>query len=105
MGAYDVLPASRHSIVDPVGVATAEGLHLFPFRTEKLSPPAPMVLPGTPGGRVGRRPLFVRRPGADRRRGVSFGAGAGAGRAGSVPAGGQSAGPSVPGGSRAGAAG
>ena len=35
----------------------AEGIHLFPFRTEKLSPPAPMVLPGRPGGRVGRRPL------------------------------------------------
>ena len=40
-----------------IGVAMAEGLHLFPFRTEKLSPPAPMVLPGRPGGRVGRRPL------------------------------------------------
>src|SRR5258706_16444945 len=36
----------------------AEGQHLFPFRTEKLSPPAPMVLPGKPGGRVGRCPIF-----------------------------------------------
>jgi hypothetical protein len=35
-------------------VAIAEGSHLFPSRTEKLSSPAPMVLPGTPGGRVGR---------------------------------------------------
>ena len=34
--------------------ATAAGLHLFPSRTEQLSPPAPMVLPAT-GGRVGRR--------------------------------------------------
>ena len=40
-------------------VAIAEGRHLFPFRTEQLSPPAPMVLPGSPGGRVGRcRDLF-----------------------------------------------
>ena len=30
----------------------AKGIHLFPFRTEKLSPLAPMVLPT--GGRVGR---------------------------------------------------
>ena len=44
-----------------IGVAMAEGSHLFPFRTEKLSPPAPMVLPGRPGGRVGRRPIFLRR--------------------------------------------
>src|SRR5215208_4656103 len=27
-------------------VTTAAGIHLFPFRTEKLSPPAPMVLRG-----------------------------------------------------------
>src|SRR5436190_12358289 len=32
----------------------AEGRHPFPFRTRKLSPPAPMVLSGQPGGRVGR---------------------------------------------------
>src|SRR5205085_5748966 len=44
------------------GVAMAEGFHLFPFRTEKLSPPAPMVLPGKPGGRVGRRPINVGTP-------------------------------------------
>jgi hypothetical protein len=35
----------------------AAGRHLFPFRTEKLSPPAPMVLGGKPPGRVGRRRL------------------------------------------------
>ena len=46
------------SIVIRFGVAMAEGKHLFPFRTEKLSPPAPMVLPGRPGGRVGRRPIY-----------------------------------------------
>ena len=32
------------------------GAHLFPFRTEKLRPAAPMVLPEE-GGRVGRRPM------------------------------------------------
>jgi hypothetical protein len=36
-------------------VAPAEGTHPDTFRTRKLSPPAPMVLPGQPGGRVGRR--------------------------------------------------
>ena len=34
-------------------VILARGSHLFPFRTEKLSPSAPMVLPHK-GGRVGR---------------------------------------------------
>ena len=37
----------------------ASGFHLFPFRTEKLSPSAPMVLQTR--GRVGRRQLFKRR--------------------------------------------
>ena len=37
-------------------VTMAEGSHPFPFRTRKLSPPAPMVLPS--GGRVGRRQAF-----------------------------------------------
>ena len=36
------------------------GFHLFPFRTEKLSPPAPMVLHTR--GRVGSRRLFFRKP-------------------------------------------
>src|SRR5947209_13651055 len=36
------------------------GRHLFPFRTEKLSLPGPMVLGGQPPGRVGRRRLFLR---------------------------------------------
>ena len=37
----------------------ATGIHLFPFRTEKLSPFAPMVLGGQPPGRVGRRQFFL----------------------------------------------
>lgn len=40
-------------------VTIAAGIHLFPFRTEKLSPPAPMVLQGRPCGRVGRRPFLL----------------------------------------------
>ena len=35
------------------------GRHLFPFRTEKLSLPGPMVLGGQPPGRVGRRRFIV----------------------------------------------
>ena len=37
----------------------AEGRHPVPFRTRKLSPPAPMVLPWRRGGRVGRRRDFI----------------------------------------------
>jgi hypothetical protein len=40
-------------------VTIAAGIHLFPFRTEKLSLPAPMVLRGRLRGRVGRRPFFI----------------------------------------------
>src|SRR3954470_7005983 len=36
----------------------ATGKHLFPFRTEKLSPLAPMVLEAQAPGRVGRRPFL-----------------------------------------------
>src|SRR5262249_57125703 len=36
----------------------AAGKPLFPFRTEKLSPLAPMVLGGQPPGRVGSRRFF-----------------------------------------------
>ena len=39
-------------------VVIAEGKHLFPFRTEPLSPLAPMVLLGSPSGRVGRCRIF-----------------------------------------------
>src|SRR5215210_2106739 len=38
-----------------VSAAIATGKRPAPFRTRKLSPSAPMVLPGGPGGRVGRR--------------------------------------------------
>src|SRR5688500_18762466 len=41
-------------------VAIAWGKHLFPFRTEKLSPTAPMVLGPHGPGRVGRRRFFLR---------------------------------------------
>ena len=40
-------------------MAIVAGFHLFPFRTEKLSPPAPMVLHTR--GRVGSR-RFSSRP-------------------------------------------
>src|SRR4051794_9460420 len=43
-------------------VALAWGKHLFPFRTEKLSPTAPMVLVPYGTGRVGRR-RFLSPPG------------------------------------------
>src|SRR6266508_6017476 len=49
---------------DNLSAVIAAGVHLFPFRTEKLSPPAPMVLGGQPPGRVGRRRLFLRRAAA-----------------------------------------
>ena len=39
----------------------AAGVHLFPFRTEKLSPPAPMVLGARAPGRVGRRRISCRK--------------------------------------------
>src|SRR3954453_21888938 len=38
----------------------ARGKHLFPFRTEQLSPSAPMVLGLHGPGRVGRRRFFLR---------------------------------------------
>src|SRR5205814_7786151 len=41
-------------------VALARGKHLFPFRTEQLSPSAPMVLGSQGPGRVGRRRSFSR---------------------------------------------
>src|SRR5437016_14112303 len=43
------------SIENRFPVAIAAESHPFPFRTRKLSPPAPMVLGGRPPGRVGRR--------------------------------------------------
>src|SRR3954447_12380092 len=48
-------PSGHGRLFHGVSVALAEGSHPVPFRTRKLSPPAPMVLPGKLGGRVGRR--------------------------------------------------
>ena len=42
-------------------VVMAAGIHPFPFRTRKLSLPAPMVLGGRPPGRVGRRQIFSKK--------------------------------------------
>jgi hypothetical protein len=42
------LPLRRQRSLIPV--TTAGGFHLFPFRTQQLSLPAPMVLPGFPVG-------------------------------------------------------
>src|SRR5881275_2840890 len=43
-------------------VAMARGKHLFPFRTEPLSPSAPMVLGSQEPGRVGRRRFLLTTP-------------------------------------------
>jgi hypothetical protein len=45
--------------LSPFPVALARGKHLFPFRTEQLSPSAPMVLGSQGPGRVGRRRFFT----------------------------------------------
>src|SRR3954454_12497786 len=52
-GSCAVLRGRRDSREFPV--ALARGKHLFPFRTEKLSLTAPMVLGSQGPGRVGRR--------------------------------------------------
>ena len=45
---------------EPIKVTIALGFHLFPFRTEKLSPITPMVLrnSGRVGSRRFRKPLY-----------------------------------------------
>jgi hypothetical protein len=45
----------RPTQVHTVAAAMAAGKRPDPSRTRKLSPPAPMVLPGRPGGRAGHR--------------------------------------------------
>src|SRR3954451_9711923 len=45
-----------------ISVVIARGKHLFPFRTEPLSPSAPMVLGGQPPGSAGRRRFFQTPP-------------------------------------------
>src|SRR4051812_50193919 len=47
--------ASKRADPSQFSAVMAAGVHLFPFRTEKLSPPAPMVLGEQSPGRVGRR--------------------------------------------------
>src|SRR3954447_9578328 len=49
--------------LSPFSVVIARGRHLFPFRTEQLSPSAPMVLGPRGPGRVGRRRfIYTGRP-------------------------------------------
>ena len=47
--------SSGGGLVSHLSVVIARGPHLFPFRTEQLSPSAPMVLGLAGPGRVGRR--------------------------------------------------
>ena len=64
-GYFDIRALALCSFEGPGGgrsrnfsVAIARGKHLFPFRTEKLSLLAPMVLGLKGPGRVGRRRLI-----------------------------------------------
>src|SRR4051794_41655679 len=54
--------ASERTGLEQFPVALAWGKHLFPFRTEQLSPTAPMVLGLHGPGRVGRRRFFLHEP-------------------------------------------
>src|SRR3954454_3459980 len=54
--------ASERTGLERFPVAMARGKHLFPFRTEQLSPSAPMVLGLHGPGRVGRRRFFSHEP-------------------------------------------
>src|SRR4051794_33359933 len=87
-------PCGRPPGLDRFPVALAWGKHLFPFRTEQLSPTAPMVLGLHGPGRVGRRRFFwstsrpagrlvvvLRRPPRPRRRAPRRGAPIGRGYA------------------------
>ena len=47
------VPGCQLNTVEKIQVAIAQGFHLFPFRTEKLSLVTPMVLRHS--GRVGSR--------------------------------------------------
>src|SRR4051794_7471955 len=55
---YAVLRVLKEDRSRKFSVAIARGKHLFPFRTEKLSLSAPMVLGLKGPGRVGRRRLI-----------------------------------------------
>ena len=54
-----VLKAREGPVSRRFPVVIARGKHLFPFRTEQLSPSAPMVLGLKGPGRVGRRRFFT----------------------------------------------
>src|SRR2546423_15231818 len=54
MCCYGVLRV-RDTARPTISAVIAAGVHLFPFRTEKLSPLAPMVLGEQSPGRVGSR--------------------------------------------------
>ena len=55
---YTFCDVNGHESFNDIQVAIAQGFHLFPFRTEKLSLPAPMVLHTR--GRVGSRRFSVK---------------------------------------------
>ena len=61
-----------------IQVTIAPGFHLFPFRTEKLSPVTPMVLRNS--GRVGSRRFFLKDPLATRNGGKGISAFRGGGK-------------------------
>src|SRR3990170_1063241 len=52
----------RVGVLSTISAVIASGVHLFPFRTEKLSPTAPMVLGAQAPGRVGRRRIIFEGP-------------------------------------------
>ena len=55
--------SSKHRrALSTISAVIASGVHLFPFRTEKLSPTAPMVLGAQAPGRVGRRRITSEGP-------------------------------------------
>ena len=62
----------RGAVSDQFPVAMARGKHLFPFRTEPLSPSAPMVLGPQGPGRVGRRRFFCNPARVSHERGFLF---------------------------------
>ena len=57
-----VLKVRGEAVSHRFPVAMARGKHLFPFRTEQLSPSAPMVLGPQGPGRVGRRRFLPQTP-------------------------------------------
>ena len=57
---YDLIRSCPSLKIKGIKVVIALGIHLFPFRTEKLSPTTPMVL--RKSGRVGSR-RFKKREG------------------------------------------